>query len=176
LYGMTGFAATSAQFRWSANATPVTEAVRGGILIVKPTVTPITRYARLFVNSLEVAGWMARLYILVLLLRPFISRDRLEAPKEDLERIFQLHGKYSVAAFAIQRDKHHLLVANRRGLVAFASRGSIALACGDPLVSDDLFVDAVGDYVRHCERHGWKPCIYFAAEERLSAYHALKFQ
>src|SRR5207244_896308 len=96
--------------------------------------------------------------------------------KEDLERIFQLHGKYSVAAFAIQRDKHHLLVANRQGLVAFASRGSIALACGDPLVSDDLFVDAVGDYVRHCERHGWKPCIYFAAEERLSAYHALKFQ
>src|SRR5207248_9722490 len=125
LYGMTGFAATSAQFRWSANATPVTEAVRGGILIVKPTVTPITRYARLFLNSLQVAGWMARLYILVLVLRPFISRDRLEAPKEDVNKIFRRSGDHAVSAFAIQRDKHHLLVANRQGLVAYATSDSV---------------------------------------------------
>src|SRR5207248_882358 len=176
LYGMTGFAATSAQFRWSANATPVTEAVRGGILIVKPTVTPITRYARLFLNSLQVAGWMARLYILILVLRPFISRDRLEAPKEDIDRIFQRYGNESVSAFAIQRDKHHLLVAARQGLIGFGARGSIAVACGDPIAPDDLFTQAVEDYIKHCERHGWIACVYFAAEERLQAYQALKLQ
>src|SRR5204862_6503344 len=81
-YGVTGFAATFPQFRWSMNATPLTEAVRGGILIVAPAVTPTTRYARFFLNSLQIAGWMARLYILILVLRPFITRDRLEAPKE----------------------------------------------------------------------------------------------
>jgi len=175
-YGVAGFVATSTQFLWPASASPLTEALRGGIFIVKLAATPATRYARMFVNSLEIAGWMARLYILVLLLRPFISRDRLEAPKGDLERIFRLNGKYSVAAFAIQRDKHHLLLADRHGLVAFASRGSIALACGDPLAPDDLFTRAVEDYVQHCERHGWTPCVYFAAAEHLPVYHSLKFQ
>jgi lysylphosphatidylglycerol synthetase-like protein (DUF2156 family) len=116
------------------------------------------------------------LYILVLILRPFIARDRLEAPKEDIDRIFRLYGNQSVAAFAIQHNKHHLLVANRQGLVAYASRGSIALACGDPIAPDDLFTNAAQDYVIHCERHSLKPCLYFASEEQLPTYHALKLQ
>jgi lysylphosphatidylglycerol synthetase-like protein (DUF2156 family) len=175
-YGMTGFAATANQFRWAPKATPISEAVRGGILIVAPGVVPLTSYARLFLNSLQVAGWIARLYILIMVLRPFITRDRLEAPKEIIVKIFGQYGNQSVAAFAIQRDKHHLLVAFRQALVSYATRGSIALACGDPLSSDALFSKAVEDYVVHCERHSLVPCIYFALEERLPTYHALKLQ
>lgn len=175
-YGLTGFAATMNQFRWPENAEPVTEAVRSGILIIKPNVIPSTRYARLFLESLQVAGWMARLYILLLVLRPVITRDRLEAPREDLDRIFRLHGNESIAAFAIQRDKHHLLVANRQGLVGYAARGQVALACGDPIAPDDLFCNAVEDYIRHCERQSLTACVYLAVNERLPAYHALKFE
>jgi phosphatidylglycerol lysyltransferase len=178
LYGLTGFAATLAasepQFRWGSNATPFTEAIRGGILIVKPQADPLTPNAHRFLNSLQFAGWLARLYILILVLRPFISRDRLEAPKTDVDRIFQRHGNEAVAAFAIQRDKHHLLVADRQGLVAFAARSSIALACGDPIAPDELFTRAVEDYIQHCGRHGWTPCVYFASEERLAIYHSMK--
>src|SRR5581483_9030789 len=105
-------------------------------------------------------GWLTRLYILILVLRPFISRDRLEAPREDIDRIFRRSGVESVAAFAIQRDKHHLLVADGQGLAAYATRGSIALACGDPIIPDNLFTQGVEDYIRHCDRHGWTACIY----------------
>ena len=175
-YGVTGFAAAPSQFKWSAHSTPVTEAVRGGILIVKSDVVPLTRNARLFLSSLQFAGWMARLYILVLILRPFISRDRLEAPKGDVERIFAQFGNEAVAAFAIQADKHHLIVANGQGLAAFATRGSIALTCGDPIAPDELFPQAVQDYIDHCRRHGWTPCVYFAADARLPTYQALKLQ
>jgi lysylphosphatidylglycerol synthetase-like protein (DUF2156 family)/membrane protein DedA with SNARE-associated domain len=175
-YGVTGFAATSSQFVWREEADPVGEAVRAGILIVEPRVVPATRYARLFLNSLQISGWIARIYILVLILRPFISRDRLEAPKEDMERIFNRYGDHSVSAFAIEPDKHHLLVANGRGLVAYASKGSIAVACGDPIAAEDSFAAAVEDYSTHCRRHGWTPCVYLAAEERLPIYHSLKFQ
>jgi lysylphosphatidylglycerol synthetase-like protein (DUF2156 family)/membrane protein DedA with SNARE-associated domain len=173
-YGVTGFAATSTQFVWPDSADPVSESIRNGILIMKPGVTPATTYARLFLNSLQIAGWIARLYILILILRPFISRDRLEAPRQDIERIFGQHGDHSVAAFAVQQDKHHLLVADGQGLVAYASKGSIAVACGDPLAPDDRFAAAVQDYINHCGRHGWMPCVYLAADERLPTYHSLK--
>ena len=56
--------------------------------------------------------------------------------------------------------------------MAYASKGSIALACGDPLAPEALFDRAVGDFIHHCERHEWVPCIYLAAEERLPIYHA----
>lgn len=175
-YGFTGFFATYPQFVWAPSASPARESIRAGILIVQPTVMPITRYARLFLNSIQIAGWMARIYILILILRPVILRDRLEAPKDAIDRIFRAHGNHSLAAFAIQPDKHHLLVANQQGLIGYAVRRSIALACGDPIVGDESFALAVSDYMAHCDRHGWLPCFYLAAEERLPTYHSLRFQ
>lgn len=174
-YGLTGFTATYSQFAWEPDATPVLESLRAGILIIQPHVKPLTRYTRLFLNSVQIAGWMARIYILVLVLRPFILRDRLEAPKEAIDRIFRQHGNQSVAAFAVQRDKHHLLVAHGEGLVAYASKGSIAVACGDPIVPDELFTQAVTDYLEHCQRHGWMACGYLVSEERLPVYQSLRF-
>ena len=175
-YGLTGFEATYPQFVWDADGTPTMESLRDGILIVRPQVVPATRYASLFLSSLQIAGWMARIYILVLILRPVILRDRLEAPKADIERIFRQYGRQSVAAFAVQQDKHHLLVAKAQGLVAYAWKGSIALACGDPIAPDEVFREAVSDYVDHCQRHGWMPCAYLAAEDRLAAYQQFRFQ
>jgi lysylphosphatidylglycerol synthetase-like protein (DUF2156 family) len=174
LYGFTGFYATHSQFTWNPEATAFTEAIRNGILIISPEAVPSTRYAARFLTSVQAAGWIARIYILILLLRPVILHDRLEAPAEDIARIFRRHGSESVSAFAIQADKHHLLVAKGEGFVAYASKGSIALACGDPLAPEERFADAVRDYVEHCQRHGWAPCIYMAAERRLPVYHKLK--
>jgi lysylphosphatidylglycerol synthetase-like protein (DUF2156 family)/membrane protein DedA with SNARE-associated domain len=175
-YGFTGFFATYPQFLWPRDTTPGREALRAAILIMQPKVVPLTRYASLFLNSIQIAGWVARIYILVLLLRPVILRDRIEAPKEKIEEIFRAHGNHSLAAFAVQPDKHHLLVANGQGLIAYAVKRSIALACGDPIVSDEAFPVAVADYMAHCDRHGWMPCLYLAAEERLPAYHSLRLQ
>jgi phosphatidylglycerol lysyltransferase len=175
-YGVTGFAATHQQFEWDSDANPLTEAVRAGILITEPNVIPLTRYASLFLISIQVAGWVARIYILILLLRPVILRDRLEAPQHDIERIFAQHGTHSISVFAIQPDKHHVLVADKQGLVAYATKGSIAVACGDPIAPESLFGKAVKDYLEHCGRQGRKPCVYFAAEQKLPVYQSYRLQ
>ena len=173
-YGVTGFYATYPQFIWAVSTNPVMESIRGGILIVTPNVQPVTVYAARFLSSLQVAGWAARIYILVLLLRPVILRHRLEAPREAIEGIFRDHGNDSVAAFAIQHDKHHLLLAGGQALIAYATKGSIALACGDPIAPNEAFARAIEEYVEHCGRHGWTPCVYMASEDRLPVYHSAK--
>jgi phosphatidylglycerol lysyltransferase len=70
----------------------------------------------------------------------------------------------------VQEDKHQLLVAEGQGLVAFAVRGSVAISCGDPLAAEEHFERAVAEYLAHSSRHGWTPCVYEAAEERLPVY------
>ncbi len=45
-------------------------------------------------------------------------------------------ARRSLASFALDGDKHHLLVAGGRGLVAYAVRGGVALAAGDPLAAE----------------------------------------
>jgi phosphatidylglycerol lysyltransferase len=173
VYGDVGLHHLHGQFAWEPGETPLREAFRSGIFVLEPEAEPQTLLAERFLGSLQIAGWLARLYMLVLLLRPVILRSRQEAPPEAVARTFQAHGRHSLAAFAVQPDKNHLSVAGGEGLVAYAVRGAIALACGDPLAPPELFEPAVRDFLAFCRTNGWTPCIYEAAEEGLPVYRAL---
>ncbi len=175
VYGVIGLRNLERQYAWEDGNTPVREALNSGILIREPHLEPLTNHAARFLGSLQIAGWLARFYLLVLLLRPVILRGREEAPGEKIRQIFQSYSRYSLSAFAVQGDKHHLLVATDRGLIAYATKGTVALACGDPIVPEELFEESVRDYVSHCRRNGWTPCIYEAAEARLPLYRGMDF-
>jgi lysylphosphatidylglycerol synthetase-like protein (DUF2156 family) len=172
-YGYVGLSRLRGEFAWDLGATPLSEALHSGIAVLEPHVDPATDHAARFLGSLQMAGWLARLYLLALVLRAVVLRDRIEAPPADVERLFRAHGRHSLAAFAIQPDKHHLLLAGGRGLVAYAVRRSVALACGDPLAPAEDLEECARGFVEHCRRNGWTPCVYEAAEERRPVWHAL---
>jgi len=169
-YGYLGFTELGMEFVWTPGNTPVVEAMRDGILIQPPRVEPGNREAARFLNSLAAAGWLARLYLLVLLLRPVVVRGRQEAPPDVVEDLRHRHGRRSLSAFAARADKHHLLVAGERGLVAFAVRHAAAIACGDPLAPPDALEESIQDFVQRCRRNGWTPAFYGVAEENRLAY------
>ncbi|HUG52936.1 MAG TPA: phosphatidylglycerol lysyltransferase domain-containing protein [Vicinamibacteria bacterium] len=171
-YGAVGLGALREHFSWPRGVTLLSEAVRGGILIVPPRVRPLDRYAARFLVSLQVAGWLARLYLLVLLLRPVVLRDRHEAPPDDVERIRREQARRPLSALALRPDKHHLLVAQGRGLVAYAVRNAVAVACGGPLCAREDLPQAIRDYVEHSLRHGWIPSFYGVPGDDLPAYAA----
>ncbi len=172
-YGYFGLHHLEGQFGRTDTSGLLQEAFRAGILAVDPGLEPRTPRAAAFLYSLQTAGWLARLYLLVLVLRPVILRNRQEAPAEKMREIFAAHGRHSLSAFAVQHDKHHQLLAGGRALVAYATRGSIALTCGDPLAADGDFDHAVREFLETCRGHGWTPCFYETAEERLPVYHTL---
>lgn len=173
IYGYVGLTHLENQFTWEPGANPVNEAFRSGILIREPNLDPNTPHAARFLGSIQIGGWLARLYVLMLFLRPVILRSRMEAPQAEISRLFRLHGRHSLSAFAVQADKHHVLVAGNQGLIAYAVRGSVALACGDPLAGKECFEQAVQAYVESCRKNGWIPCFYEAAEEHLPVYNRL---
>jgi len=173
VYGYVGLSRLRGEFAWDLGATPLSEALHSGIAALEPHVDPATDHAARFLGSLQMAGWLARLYLLALVLRAVVLRDRIEAPPSDVERLFRAHGRNSLAAFAIQPDKHHLLLAGGRGLVAYAVRRSVALACGDPLASAEDLEECARGFVEHCRHNGWTPCVYEAAEESRPVWRSL---
>jgi phosphatidylglycerol lysyltransferase len=173
LYGTIGLHNLRAQFNWESATTPLSEAFQAGILIMDPNVNPLTEHAARFLGSLQIAGWLGRLYILILLLRPVILRYREKIPQEAITEIFNQQSRNSLSAFAIQSDKHHLLVTEGRGLVAYVTRGSVAIACGDPLSSENDFKVSVQEFLSYCRKNGWTPCIYESAELWLPVYQGL---
>jgi phosphatidylglycerol lysyltransferase len=175
-YGFIGLRTLEPHFQWPAGTTVLQEAVRAGLLILEPRLRPLDIHASRFLSSLQVAGWVARLYVLVLLLRPVIVRVRMEAPPEDVERIRAAHARRPLAAFALRPDKHHLLVAGGRGLVAYTVRNAVAVACGGPLCTAEDLVEGARDFAEHCRKHGWSPCLYAVPGEDLPAYATVRLK
>ncbi|HUL80183.1 MAG TPA: phosphatidylglycerol lysyltransferase domain-containing protein [Vicinamibacteria bacterium] len=173
VFGVVGLSDLRDEFAWYGGNTPAAEAVRSGLLIADPAVEPATEHAARFLGALQIAGWASRFYLLVLVLRPVILRRREEVPREVIARAVREHGRRSLSAFVAQDDKHHLLVAGGRGLVAYAVRGHVAFAAGDPLCPDDDLEGASREWLEHCRHNGWTPCVYEAAEEVLPVYHRL---
>jgi lysylphosphatidylglycerol synthetase-like protein (DUF2156 family)/membrane protein DedA with SNARE-associated domain len=173
VFGVVGLTDLRDQFAWDPGDTPAREAVRSGLLILGPGVEPGTEHAARFLGALQIAGWAARFYLLVLVLRPVILRRRQEAAPETIARALQEHGRHSLSAFAAQEDKHHLVVAGGRGLVAYAVRGQVAFAAGDPLCAEDERETAARAWLEHCRHNGWTSCVYEAAEGGLAVYHRL---
>ncbi|HXK09938.1 MAG TPA: phosphatidylglycerol lysyltransferase domain-containing protein [Vicinamibacteria bacterium] len=172
-FGVVGLSDLRDEFVWHDGNSPVVESVRSGLMIVDPAIEPGTEHAARFLGALQIAGWASRFYLLVLVLRPVILRRRQEAPPDAISRVVREHGRRSLSAFAAQDDKHHLLVAGGRGLVAYAVRGHVAFAAGDPLCAEGDLEEGTREWLRHCLQNGWTPCIYEAPEESLSVYHRL---
>ncbi len=173
VFGAVGLADLREQFAWDERNTPALEAVRSGLLILDPGVEPATEHAARFLGALQIAGWAARFYLLVLVLRPVVLRRRQEAPPAEVARAVREHGRHSLSALAAQDDKHHLVAAGGRGLVAYAVRGHVAFAAGDPLCGESDLEACTHAWLQHCRHNGWTPCIYEAAEESLGVYRGL---
>jgi phosphatidylglycerol lysyltransferase len=172
IYGYVGLAHMEKQFSWPRDSNPLNQTLQAGIIIGEPQLEPLTSHATGFLESLQIAGWIARFYLLILVLRPVILRRRMETAGQDLARIFQNFGNQSLAAFAIQDDKHHVSVVAGQGLIAYAVRGAVAITCGDPLTAREDLVSAIGEYLNFCHANSWTPCFYEVSESNLSAYQA----
>ena len=173
LYGYIGLSHLAPYFQWDEGSTPAVEAFRSGILILEPQLDPVTHRAARFLGSLQIAGWLARLYFLVLLLRPVILRTRMEVPPDKVLSIFRNYSRHALSAFAIQDDKHHVLVGDQRGLIAYAVRRSTVITCGDPIAPDEDFQRCIAQFLELAQKSGWRCCFYEVAEDRLDAYHQL---
>ncbi|MCE9625668.1 MAG: phosphatidylglycerol lysyltransferase domain-containing protein [Deltaproteobacteria bacterium] len=172
-YGTLGLHHHHSHYLWEPGATAVSEAFRAGILIVDPHLEPLNPSAAHFLGSVEIAGWVARLYLLVLFLRPVILRKRQEAPAKTVQALFARESRHSLSTFALQDDKHHWLAVEGRALVAYSTRGAVAVSCGDPLVPKPLLENAIVAFSEYARRNSWVPCFYEVAEENLPVYQAL---
>lgn len=176
VYGVVGLRDLQGAFVWPAGDGLVREAVRCGVLILDPGIDPRTEVAARFLGSVQIAGWLARSYVLLLLLRPVVLRVRARAGAAAAEGIVYEHGRASLSAFALADDKHLLVAASGRAVVSYAVHGPVAFACGDPIGAPEDMTASVRDFVEHCRRNGWMPCVYEASGEHAAVFRRLGFK
>lgn len=173
LYGGLGFYNMQARFVWADGVDPWGEALREGIFIAAPRALPLSHRASEFQTSLEIAGWLARLYVLTLLLRPVVARRWLELAPPATVAVVQAQGRKSISALVLEPDKHHLLLVGGQGVIGYASARRVVVACGDPVCPGEVFREAVHEFLELARRKQWTPTLYSASEDGLDAYRTM---
>jgi phosphatidylglycerol lysyltransferase len=137
-----------------------------------PGLHPITGFGRWFADSIYAVAAGTLSYALLGLLRPVVMRQpATHEERERARRIVEAHGRSSLARFALLPDKaYHFSAAG--SVTAYAVRGRIALALGDPIGPPEDAAAAIAEFASYCALHDWSPAYYETQPDYLEHYAA----
>lgn len=176
-YGTVGFYLLDRHFSVEFG---LTDAIRQTLVMFlayyDPGLQPVTAFGRWFADSIYVVSAITAGYALLMLVRPVLVRE--PATVEDrarAHRIIEMHGRSSVARLALMDDKSYWFSPGG-SVVAFAVKGRVAVALGDPIGPPEDAASAVAGFAAHCVRNDWQPAFYQVFPEFLEAYKAAGFE
>lgn len=140
-----------------------------------PGLQPLTGFGRYFAGSIYAVGVATLAYALYMLARPVLVRPDAQAEiKARARDIVAQYGRTSLARATLFNDKVYYFSPGG-SLVAYALRGRIALALGDPIGPPDDLISAVTGYKSLCAGNDWLPVFYQTQPDTLAAYASASF-
>ena len=140
-----------------------------------PGLQPVTGFGRYFADSIYVVGAVTAGYALLMVLRPVLLRTAASsADHVRAQRIVEEFGHSSLARFTLFPDKAYYFTPGG-SVVAFAVKGRVALALGDPIGSPEDAGRAIREFRDHCALNDWTPAFYQTLPDSLPAYRAAGF-
>lgn len=118
----------------------------------------VTRHANWFLASLGLLGWLGLAYVIYSVLHPVLQVEPAPRIARDAaQRILREHGRSGIAYWAGTPDKSFFFNADYSAFVAYALRGDVALAAGDPIGPDQAIRPLLAAYRRECDQNDWTP-------------------
>ncbi|HZP29510.1 MAG TPA: phosphatidylglycerol lysyltransferase domain-containing protein, partial [Acidimicrobiia bacterium] len=123
--------------------------------------------------SITVLGGVAAFVLIVYLLAPI--REHVRSHDADRLRVRELVDRPdgdTLDPFALRTDKRYVFSPDGSAAVAYRYLSGVGLASGDPVGDPAAFDGAVGNFLRLCQRSGWRPAILGARADLLPLYEA----
>lgn len=141
-----------------------------------PGIHPITGYGRYFATSIYGIGVATLGYALLMLLQPvFIRRPASASERRRATRIVEQYGHSSLARFVLLPDKLYFFSPGG-SVIAYTTRGGVAVALGDPIGPPADVVDAIAAFQQFCKRNDWSPSFYQTLPDYRDHYRAAGFE
>ncbi len=147
-------------------------------LTTNRVITPYSRRATLFLDSLGVLSASAIIYTAVSLFAPI--RFRLRHSHQDLLDFESLVKKYAQTSEDFFKlwpaDKSYFFNSDRTAAIAYKSTAGTALVVGDPLGPISEFDSLIEQFSNFCWINDWTPAFIHSSETNLSIYTKLGFE
>ena len=138
-----------------------------------PSLQPLTRYGKFFVDSIYVLGIGVIGYALFAILSPVILREAArDIDREKAEKIIQAYGRTVLARFCLFKDKSYFFSPNG-SVISFAVNRRMAVVLGDPVGPREDVLDALRAFKEFCIGNDWLPVFYQTLPEYLEEYKSV---
>jgi phosphatidylglycerol lysyltransferase len=146
-------------------------------LAADPKVVPRTRYARWFLDSLNLITLAAMVYALFAVFRPVVYRFRtLPHERKHAEDITARYGRSSLDFFKYWPDKTFLFAESRQCYIAYRVGGGTAVALGDPVGPETEIEPTIRKFVEYCTNNDWRLAFHQTLPDFLPIYKRLGFR
>jgi phosphatidylglycerol lysyltransferase len=135
-----------------------------------PTLVPLTRYGKFFVNSIYVLGIVVIGYALYAILSPVILREESrDVERENAEKIIREHGRTVLARFCLFKDKKYFFSPGG-SVISFTTNRGVAVVLGDPIGPIEDARAAISEFRDFCVTNDWLPAFYQTLPDYLEEY------
>jgi phosphatidylglycerol lysyltransferase len=142
-----------------------------------PSLTPQTRHARWFLDSLRTLGVCTLGFALLSLYRPITYRMRtLPHERARFATLLDRHGHSSLDWFKLWPDKSYWFGPGQRSGIAYRAAWGVAVALGDPVGAPEDLEACVHGFARWCTDNGWRIAFHQAGPELLPLYRRAGLQ
>jgi phosphatidylglycerol lysyltransferase len=147
------------------------------LLLEDLPLTPHTRHAGFFLDSLTAMSALAVVYACYQLFRPALYHLRT-APLERARAraLAREYGRSALDYFKLWPDKSLFFSTSGRAFLSYAVAGGFAIVLGDPVGPEEDVAALVREFVTFCDNQDWRVAFYQTLPDFLSAYTRLGFK
>ncbi len=141
------------------------------ITTTKP-ITPYTRRAKIFVDSLSFVSIISVIYAALSLFQPLKFRftDQGQA-RDHVEVLLNRYGGEAEEFFKLwPKDKQYFFDPSRESAIAFHVYRGVALCLGDPIGNPHKFNDLLSDFLDQCFSNDWLPSFIHTSDTNLKLF------
>jgi phosphatidylglycerol lysyltransferase len=148
--------------------------LREFLLVGNPDLSPHTRQARWFLDSLRALGFVAGITGVYSLFRPLVYRYHTLPQERSLARqILDQHSRAPLDYFKLWPDKSYFFSDDERCVIAYRVAVHVAVCLGDPVGPEDGLEAVTRAFLRWCHDNGWSVAFHQTLPDLIPMYHRL---
>jgi phosphatidylglycerol lysyltransferase len=144
------------------------------LLVGSSDLVPNDAFARGFIYSINISGFLALSFLVYTLIRPFkVSSATTDEEFSKANMLIQKHGNSSLDYFKTYRDKLIFQDKKVEGMIAYRIAGNFAVGLEGPVSAAEDRIKLLKSFDTYCYESGMKSIFYRVSEENLNDYITL---
>lgn len=143
-------------------------------LIGSSDLVPLDRFARRFLLSINICGFLSLGFLVFTLIRPFsIKKQTVEDDFLLADTLVKQYGKSALDYFKTYRDKVIFTAQNKQSFLAYRVSDNFAVVLENPVAETDVDLkQCITEFDVYCYENGLRSIYYRVPEENLPLFHS----